>query len=71
MATPTSRGAGAVMSLVQADGILTVPPGSEGIGAGESVQIELLRSPEEIEQTLVFIGSHHEEGILIEVLALI
>jgi putative molybdopterin biosynthesis protein len=58
MVTPISRGAGAVMSLVRADGILTVPAGSEGIGAGEQVEVELLRKPEDILNTLVFIGSH-------------
>jgi putative molybdopterin biosynthesis protein len=58
MASPASRGAGAVMSLVQADGFLTVPASSEGIGAGEKVDIELLRDVHEIENTLVFIGSH-------------
>ena len=58
VATPTGHGAGAVMTLVQADGILTVPAGSEGIGAGERVRVELLRSLEEIDNTLVFIGSH-------------
>lgn len=58
IATPTGHGAGAVMTLVQADGILTVPAGSEGIGAGEQVRIELLRPLDEIENTLVFIGSH-------------
>ena len=58
MATPISRGAGAVMSLVQADGILTVPAGSEGVGAGETVSVELLRNLTEIDNTLVFIGSH-------------
>ena len=58
MATPSGRGAGAVMSLVQADGILVVPAGSEGIGSGESVRIELLRGIDEIENTIVAIGSH-------------
>lgn len=58
IATPTGHGAGAVMTLVQADGILTVPAASEGLGAGAGVEIELLRSPEEIANTLVFIGSH-------------
>ena len=57
-ATPAGRGAGAVMSLVQADGFLTVPANSEGLGAGEKVQIELLRDEHEIKNTLVFIGSH-------------
>ena len=46
------------MSLVRADGILTVSAGSEGIGAGEQVEVELLRKPEDILNTLVFIGSH-------------
>jgi putative molybdopterin biosynthesis protein len=58
MATPAGRGAGAVMSLVQADGYLTVGANSEGLGAGEKVTIELLRDEHEIENTLVFIGSH-------------
>lgn len=58
MATPAGKGAGAVMSLVRADGLLTIPAGSEGVGAGESVTIELLRSSDEIDATLVFIGSH-------------
>jgi len=46
------------MSLVRGDGILTIPAGSEGVGAGERVQVELLREPSEIESTLVVIGSH-------------
>lgn len=58
IATPTGHGAGAVMTLVQADGILTVPAASEGIAAGAEVQIDLLRSLKEIANTLVFIGSH-------------
>jgi putative molybdopterin biosynthesis protein len=58
MATPAGRGAGAVMSFVRADGILVVPAGSEGVGAGERVRVDLVRSMEEIENTLVFIGSH-------------
>jgi putative molybdopterin biosynthesis protein len=58
IATPTGHGAGAVMTLVQADGILTVPAASEGIGAGATVRIDLLRSLHEIANTLVFIGSH-------------
>jgi putative molybdopterin biosynthesis protein len=46
------------MSLVRADGILTISAGSEGVGAGEQVEVELLRKPEDILNTLVFIGSH-------------
>jgi putative molybdopterin biosynthesis protein len=58
MVTPISRGAGVVMSLVRADGILNITAGSEGIGAGEQVEVELLRKSEDILNTLVFIGSH-------------
>jgi len=58
MATPSGKGAGAVMSLVRADGLLTVPSRQEGIGAGEKVQIELLRPQTEVDATLVCIGSH-------------
>ncbi len=58
MATPSGRGAGQVMSLVLADAILTVPAGSEGIGAEEKILVELLRPLSEVENTLVFIGSH-------------
>ncbi|MDP3478301.1 MAG: molybdopterin biosynthesis protein, partial [Desulfoprunum sp.] len=58
MATPAGKGAGAVMSLVRADGLLIIPAGKEGIGAGEKVQIELLRAKAEVDATLVCIGSH-------------
>lgn len=58
MATPSGKGAGAVMSLVRADGLLTIPAGSEGIGAGEKVRIELLRPQTEVDATVVCIGSH-------------
>ncbi len=58
MATPVGKGAGAVMSLVRADGLLTIGAGKEGIGAGEKVHIELLRPQAEVDATLVCIGSH-------------
>ena len=58
IATPAGKGAGAVMSMVRADGLLTIPSGSEGVGAGENVSVELLRPRAEIEATLVSIGSH-------------
>jgi putative molybdopterin biosynthesis protein len=58
MATPAGRGAGAVMSLVQADGFLRVAANSEGVGGGEKVKVDLLRDEYEIKNTLVFIGSH-------------
>ncbi|PID41316.1 MAG: molybdopterin biosynthesis protein [Proteobacteria bacterium] len=58
IATPSGKGAGAVMSMVRADGLLTIPARSEGIGAGEPVRVELLRKRTEVDTTLVSIGSH-------------
>jgi putative molybdopterin biosynthesis protein len=57
-ATPISRGAGVLMSLVRADGFVRIPAMSEGLGAGAPVEVELLRTKEEIEHTVVCIGSH-------------
>ncbi len=58
IATPAGKGAGAVMSLVRADALLTLPAGSEGVGSGEEVEVELLRSLNDVQSTLVSIGSH-------------
>ncbi len=58
VATPLAGGAGVLMSLVKADGIVTIPRFSEGHHAGETVTVELLRAPRVIEQTIVAIGSH-------------
>lgn len=58
VATPLPRGAGVLTSLVRADGLLVVPTGVEGHHAGSSVPVELLRSLDEIERTIVAIGSH-------------
>lgn len=58
IATPIHRGAGALMSLVRADGILRIPALSEGLAIGSVVDVELLRSQSEIENTIVCIGSH-------------
>jgi len=58
IATPVTRGAGALMSLVRADGIIRVPAQSEGIAAGHQVTVELLRSARDIQNTIVCIGSH-------------
>ncbi|MFZ5597085.1 MAG: molybdopterin biosynthesis protein [Bacillota bacterium] len=58
IATPISRGAGVIMSLIRADGILRVPRLSEGFNAGETVTVDLLRPLEEVRETTVIIGSH-------------
>lgn len=56
--TPLNRGAGAIMSLVRADGILEVPQNIEGIEAGTEVEVKLLKDEKEINNTIVCIGSH-------------
>ena len=58
VATPIQRGAGIIMSLVRADGLVLIPRFSEGVDAGSTVNVELLRSPGDVENTVVAIGSH-------------
>ena len=58
VATPLGRGAGVIMSLVKADGMVTIPRFSEGHDANETVTVDLLRPPETIDKTIVAIGSH-------------
>lgn len=66
IATPISRGAGILMSLVRADGMIRVPRLSEGYNAGDKACVELFRSREEIRETTVITGSH---DIALDVLA--
>lgn len=58
IAAPLSRGAGVITSLVRADGIVRIPRFSEGVAAGQQVQVELYLDPADIGRTLVHIGSH-------------
>ena len=58
LAAPLSRGAGVITSLVKADGLALVPSGTQGMEAGEKVQVRLYRSKAEIERTILSIGSH-------------
>lgn len=58
IATPLPRGAGTITSLVRADGLLIVPALSEGLEEDRPVRAELLVTPEDIEGTLVVLGSH-------------
>jgi putative molybdopterin biosynthesis protein len=58
LAAPLARGAGVITSLVQADGLALIPRGTQGMEAGEKVQIRLYRSRAEIERTVLSIGSH-------------
>jgi putative molybdopterin biosynthesis protein len=58
VAVPLRRGAGVITTMVQADGLMRIPSLSEGVNAGEEVDIELLRSVEEIEHAILCTGSH-------------
>jgi len=58
LAAPLARGAGVITSLVQADGLVILPPGVQGIEAGEDVQVHLYKSKAELESTIFCIGSH-------------
>jgi putative molybdopterin biosynthesis protein len=58
LAAPLSRGAGVITSLVQADGLALIPGGTQGMEAGEKVQVRMYRSKAEIERTILSIGSH-------------
>ena len=56
--TPMGRGAGLLMSVVRADGYIVIPRGSEGFSQGTEVVVNLWRTKEEIDSTVVCIGSH-------------
>ena len=58
IATPLSRGAGVISSLVRADGIVRIPRFSEGHPDKSIVNVNLYRHPEQINRTIVVIGSH-------------
>jgi len=58
IASPVSRGAGILMSIVRADGFVRIPAMNEGIGAGTEVKVELIRHKSNISNTIVCIGSH-------------
>jgi len=66
IATPMSRGAGVITSLVRADGLVRIPRLVEGMEAGQVVRVDLFRSPREIANTTVVIGSH---DITLDILA--
>ena len=58
MAVPLARGAGIISTMVRADGLLRIPRMVEGINAGEEVDVELLRSPQVVDRTILCTGSH-------------
>ncbi|MCR4435330.1 MAG: molybdopterin biosynthesis protein [Clostridiales bacterium] len=58
VATPLDRGAGVVTSFVKADGLMEIPLNSEGYEKGREVRVKLLKSMDEIRNSLVIVGSH-------------
>jgi putative molybdopterin biosynthesis protein len=58
VAMPLRRGAGIITSLTRADGILQVPQEQEGVDDGSEVEVRLLRPKEQLDCTLIMIGSH-------------
>lgn len=58
IATPLPRAAGSITTLTRAEGIIRIPALSEGITQNEEVDAELMVDEEEIQNTVVVIGSH-------------
>ncbi len=58
VAVPLKRGSGTVSSLVQAEGLAIVPTMDEGLDTDTEVTVELLASHDEIERTVLAVGSH-------------
>lgn len=58
LAAPLSRGAGTITSLSQADGVVVIPRGEQGLEPGEKVQVRLFHRPEELKNTIFCTGSH-------------
>lgn len=58
IAMPLQRGAGVVTSITRADGLIRIPQELEGIEVGEKVKARLLRPGDQLDHTLIMIGSH-------------
>ena len=58
IAAPLERGAGVIMSLVRADGLVKISRFSEGVDSGTMVDVELFGDTEPADHTAVAIGSH-------------
>ncbi len=58
LAAPLSRGAGVITSLVRADGYTVIKRGVQGIEAGEKIEIHLNKNLQQINNTIMVIGSH-------------
>ena len=58
VATPLPRAAGSITSITEADGILRIPPDTEGLRENEAATAELLKPLAELRRTIVIVGSH-------------
>lgn len=58
IANPLTRAAGVTMSYVKADGLLIIPADRMGYEQGEMVEVELLKPVSDIQNAIVFCGSH-------------
>ncbi len=58
VAVPRSRGAAAMKSILQADGLLLVPADREGLSPGEEAEIILLEREQDIKEGLLLLGSN-------------
>ena len=68
--SPLTRGAGALSSLVRADGLLRIPVGVSSLTAGRRVRVELLREAAQLRRCLVLAGPHDPAvDLLVTVLA--
>ena len=66
IATPLSRSAGSITTLTRAEGIIRIPPSSEGVAQDDEIEAELLVEEQDLQNTIVVIGSH---DIAIDVIA--
>ena len=58
LASPLPRGAGRITTLSRADGLVVIPAASEGVHMDNRVEVQLIRSRTEIENTILISGSH-------------
>lgn len=58
LCAPLPRGAGTVTSLTKADGLVLIPPGVQGLSAGEFVRVKLYCGTKKLSATIFATGSH-------------
>ena len=58
VATPLGRGAGMITTMTRAQGLTRIAEPSEGVEAGQEVNVELLVPKERLKKVLVAVGSH-------------